>query len=274
MDSAKLATTDEIAARLVDARRERRALDAYPGPVPSSLEEGYRIQEAAIARWPDEIAGWKIGLVAPEMRARLGSDRIAGPIFARDVRHARAGETVSFPVFTGGFAAVEGEFVFRIAADAPAGKTTWTDAEALDLVAAVQIGVETAGSPMAAINDLGSTVVSSDFGNNFGVIIGPEIEDWRTRLNDIRVTTMIDGRDVGSGNASVLPGGPIAGLTFLLAHLAARGRPLRRNQLISSGAITGVHDIVAGQASIITFENAGSITCRATPALSPGLRSR
>jgi 2-keto-4-pentenoate hydratase len=266
MDSAKLATTDEIAARLVHARLERRPLEAYPGPLPSSLEEGYRIQEAAIARWPDEIAGWKIGLVAPEMRARLGSDRIAGPIFSRDVRTARAGETVTFPVFTGGFAAVEGEFVFRMAADAPANKTSWTDAEAMDLVAAVHIGVETAGSPMAAINDLGSTVVSSDFGNNFGVILGPEIDNWRTRLNDIRVTTTIDGREVGAGNASVLPGGPIAGLNFLLAHLASRARPLRKGQLISSGAITGVHDILAGQTSVITFASVGRITCKATPA--------
>jgi 2-keto-4-pentenoate hydratase len=266
MDSAKVATTDEIAARLVDARIARRPLDAYPGPMPSSLEEGYRIQEAAISRWSDEISGWKIGLVAPEMRARLGSDRIAGPIFARDVRHARAGETVNFPVFVGGFAAVEGEFVFRMAADAPAGKTTWTDAEAMDLVAAVHIGVETAGSPMAAINDLGSTVVSSDFGNNFGVILGPEIEGWRTRLNDIRVTTTIDGKTVGTGTATVLPGGPIAGLKFLLAHLATRNRPLRKGQLVSSGAITGVHDIREGQTSLIAFDGAGSITCRAVPA--------
>lgn len=266
MDSAKLATTDEIAARLVDARLARRPLDAYPGPIPATLEEGYRIQEAAIARWSDEIAGWKIGLVAPEMRPRLGADRIAGPIFARDVRKAQAGQLVSFPVFVGGFAAVEGEFVFRIGADAPPAKTAWTEAEAMDLVAAVHIGVETAGSPMAAINDLGSTVVSSDFGNNFGVILGPEIDNWRARLNDIRVTTTIDGREVGAGNANVLPGGPIAGLRFLLAHLASRGRPLLKDQLISSGAITGVHDIRAGQSSVITFEGAGSITCKAVPA--------
>lgn len=266
MDSARVATAEEIAATLVDARIARSPLDAFPGPMPSSLEEAYRTQEAAIARWRDDIAGWKIGLVAPEMRPRLGSDRIAGPIFARDVRTARAGETVNFPVFVGGFAAVEGEFVFRMSADAPAGKSDWTDAEAMDLVAAVHIGVETAGSPMRAINDLGSTVVVSDFGNNFGVILGPEIANWRERLNDIDVATAVDGQVVGTGFATGLPGGPIAGLRFLLAHLARRGRPLRKGQLISSGAVTGVHDILAGQTATITFTGCGSIVCTATPA--------
>lgn len=266
MDSAQVATTDEIATALVGARAARRALDGFPGPMPQSLEEGYRIQEASIALWPDQIAGWKIGMVTPALRHSLGAERLSGPIFTRDVRLATAGEEVAFPVFTGGFAAVEGEFIFRMAADAPAGKTGWTDEEAIALVAALHIGVETAGSPMAAINDLGSTVVSSDFGNNYGVILGPEISNWRERLDDIEVTTLIDGAIVGSGHASVLPGGPLAGLRFLLAHLAQRGRPLAKGQLVSSGAITGVHDIRAGQHARITFSGCGEITCKAVSA--------
>lgn len=265
MDRMLVATVDEIAATLTEARIARRPLDAFPGAKPASLEEGYRIQEAAIGLWPDTVAGWKIGLVAAELRARLGSERLAGPIFARDVRNADTSE-VSFPVFVGGFAAVEGEFVFRLGADAPAAKDVWTDAEAIALVEAVHIGVETAGSPMRAINDLGPTVVSSDFGNNFGVILGPEISSWKSRLNNIHVTTEIDGRVVGTGAAGVLPGGPVAGLRFLLAHLARRGRPLKRGQLVSSGALTGVHDILAGQKSRIVFEGCGEITCAAVPA--------
>ena len=153
-----------------------------------------------------------------------------------------------------------------LGADAPAGKSDWTDAEATALVGAVHIGVETAGSPMRAINDLGSTVVVSDFGNNYGVILGPEIANWRERLNDIEVTTMIDGAAVGTGFASVLPGGPIAGLRFLLSHLAARGRPLAKGQLVSSGAITGVHDIRAGQRAVISFSGCDEILCKAVAA--------
>jgi 2-keto-4-pentenoate hydratase len=266
MDSARIATTAEIATALVRARMARRALDAFPGPMPQSLADAYRIQDASIALWPDEIAGWKIGMVTPGLRQSLGAERLAGPIFSRDVRHAPAGQEIAFPVFTGGFAAVEGEFIFRMGADAPAGKTDWTNAEAIALVAALHIGVETAGSPMAAINDLGSIAVSSDFGNNYGAILGPEIDNWRARLDSIEVATLIDGAVVGTGHANVLPGGPLSGLCFLLAHLASRGRPLRKGQLVSSGAITGVHDIRAGQHARITFSGCGEITCIATVA--------
>jgi 2-keto-4-pentenoate hydratase len=266
MDSARLATTDGIAAALVAARRARRALDGFPGPMPASMADAYRIQDAGLSIWADEVAGWKIGLVGPHLREALKAERLAGPIFRKDVRIAESGVSVDFPVFAGGFAAVEGEFIFRMGADAPAGKTAWTDDEAAALVAAVHIGVETAGSPMRMINDLGPTVVGSDFGNNFGVIVGAAIDDWRARMDGVAVSTEIEGKVVGTGGAQSLPGGPLAGLRFLLAHLAERDRPLRKGQLVSSGAITGVHDIVAGQSSVITFEGCGAIACRAVPA--------
>jgi 2-keto-4-pentenoate hydratase len=168
-------------------------------------------------------------------------------------------------VFVGGFAAVEAEFLLRMGADAPATKTEWTDEEAVGLVAAVHIGVETAGSPMAFINDLGACVVASDFGNNTGLIVGPEVRDWRARLGDLAAKTEIDGRVVGEGRAMGLPGGPIAGLRFLLAHLARRGRPLKAGQFVSSGAVTGVHEIKAGEGARLSFGSDGVILCRAEP---------
>lgn len=254
----------EIAARLVSARLDGRALESFPGSQPTTLEQGYLVQEVAIHLWPDDIAGWKIGLVAPPLRERLGADRVAGPIFSRAVR--KAGGVVDFPVFEGGFAAVEAEFVFRMGRDAPAGKTNWTDDEAAALVAALHIGVETAGSPMAFINDLGPTIVASDFGNNHGLIVGSEVKDWRRRLGDLHAKTEIDGKTVGEGGAMNLPGGPMAGLRFLLAHLAERNRPLKAGQYVSSGAVTGVHDIRTGQSSRLSFGDDGEIVCRAVRA--------
>lgn len=252
----------DIAMQLVSARLDARALDAFPGPVPSLLEPAYMTQEVAIHLWPDEIVGWKIGLVAPPLRAKLGSDRVSGPIFSRSVRQAGA-EVVDFPIFDGGFAAVEAEFIFRMGRDAPADKIDWTDDEAAALVAAVHIGVETAGSPMAFINDLGPTVVASDFGNNFGLILGPEVKDWRTRLDTLTATSEVDGKVVGEGLAKNLPNGLMGALKYLLSHLAQRGRPLKAGQLVSSGAVTGVHDIREGESARLSFGGDGEILCRA-----------
>lgn len=268
----KGANPGEIAARLVSARLDARSLGEFPGDLPDTLEQGYSTQEVALHLWPDDVAGWKIGLVPPPLRPRLGAERVAGPIFGKQVRPAKGPEKgeVEFPVFNGGFAAVEAEFVFRMKADAPDGKTSWSEDEAAALVAACHIGVETAGSPMAFINELGPTVVASDFGNNAGLIVGPEISDWRRRMADIRARTSIDGKTVGEGGAGNLPNGPMAGLTFLLAHLAARGRPLQAGQYVSSGALTGVHDIREGQRAVIAFEGVGEMACRAVAAKAAG----
>src|SRR5262249_43942075 len=154
----------------VSARLDARALAAFPGEAPETLEAAYAIQDVGIHVWPDDVVGWKVGQVAQAMRAQLGSARVAGPIFSRAGLRAGDGE-IAFKVFAGGFAAVEAEYVFRMGVDAPAGKTEWAEAEAAELVAALHIGVETAGSPMAFINDLGACVVAADFGNNAGLIL-------------------------------------------------------------------------------------------------------
>jgi 2-keto-4-pentenoate hydratase len=226
----------QIARTFVDARRKASALRAFPGEPPTDLESGYAIQDQAIGLWPDVIAGWKIGRVPPAWVNRLDATRLAGPIFARLVWPARAREDIGFPVYEGGFAAVEAEFVFRMAADAPPDKVDWTAAEAAELVGALHIGVELAGSPLASINTLGPPVVVSDFGNNHGLILGPEIANWRTRDDDdLTCETFIDGQSVGQGSAASVLGGPMSSLVFLLEHTARRDRPLKAGQLVSTG---------------------------------------
>lgn len=252
----------DIARAFVAARLAARALVAYPGAVPAALAEGYAIQELAIGLWPDQIAGWKVGRVPPELQALLGDERIAGPTFLRALRTSAPGETVALPVIAGGFAAVEAEFVYRLAKDAPVGKTAWTAAEALELVGALHIGVEFAGSPLKTINDLGSTVVASDFGNNAALVVGAEIPGWRDR-SDATLTcqSFIDGALAGSGSAASVPGGPAPALAFLLGHCAARGRPLTAGQYVTTGAATGIHEISAGQTARVSFGEFGEILC-------------
>jgi 2-keto-4-pentenoate hydratase len=167
-------------------------------------------------------------------------------------------------VFRGGFAAVEAEFLLLLGADAPAGKRDWTRAEARELVSAVHVGIETAGSPLATINDLGPTAIVADFGNNAGLIVGPELRGWRTTpVERWQCETFVDDVSVGRGHAGVPPGGPFESLRFLLELCARRSRPLEAGAWVSTGAITGVHQVVAGQAARVRFEDAGDVLCRA-----------
>ncbi|MDO8295945.1 MAG: 2-keto-4-pentenoate hydratase [Caulobacter sp.] len=260
--AASTADPATIARTFVDARRAARALPAFPGAIPASLDQAYLIQDAAIGLFPDAIAGWKVGRVPPHLQARLGEERVAGPTFREALRTPRPGEAVALPVIAGGFAAVEAEFVYRLALDAPASKTDWTVAEALALVGGLHIGVEFAGSPLKAINDLGSTVVASDFGNNAALVVGPEIPGWRGRADaSMACETFIDDAPVGAGTAASTPGGPAAALAFLLGHCAARGRPLTAGQYVTTGAATGIHEITAGQTARVSFGEFGEILC-------------
>jgi 2-keto-4-pentenoate hydratase len=266
------ATARDIAGTFVAARREAKALPGFPGGAPPrDLDAGYRVQDEAITLWPDEVAGWKIGRVAPQQVAELGAERIAGPIFKKLVWRANGSGPVTFPVYENGFAAVEAEYVFRIGRDAPADKFEWTAEEAAAFVGALHVGVELAGSPLATINDLGSTVVVSDFGNNHGLILGAEISDWRAKLDaGLSCETFIEDKSVGAGSASSAADGPLDALAFLLGHLAERGRPLRNGQVVSTGAVTGVHDIAIGQHSRVSFNGAGDILCSAVKAAPNG----
>lgn len=257
----------DTARAFVEARLQARALPGFPGPIPASMAEGYAIQELALGLYPDEVVGWKVGRIPPPLQTTLGADRLAGPTFRRFLQAPSAGETVTLQVITGGFAAVEAEFVYRLAVDAPEGKIDWTPDEALALVSGLHIGVEFAGSPLKTINDLGSTVVASDFGNNAALIVGPEIPSWRERADDsLPCETWVEGERVGVGAASSIPGGPLAALAFLLGHCASRGRPLKAGMYVTTGAATGIHDILAGQSARVSFGEFGEILCIAEEA--------
>jgi 2-keto-4-pentenoate hydratase len=253
-----------IARAFVEARRSARALAAYPGAAPESLEAAYAIQDDAIALWPDRVAGWKLGRINAPHDARFGAGRLAGPIFSRNIWTA-GGTPTRFGVIDGGFAAVEAEYVLELAETAP-DRDDWTAANVAPLVGRVFTGVEIAGSPFAGINDHGPAVTASDFGNNAGLILGGEIAGWRDRLPDLVCTLTIDDALVGRGGAASIPGGPLDSLAFLLNLLHRRERKLEAGQLVSTGAATGVHQILAGQSAVADFGLDGQIDCLAVPA--------
>lgn len=254
-----------IARKFVSARLKGVALPEFPGLLPPDLASAYAVQDAAIDLWPDEVAGWKIGKIPPEHVAKLGAKSLAGPVFRNDVRYPQPGGAVGYGMYVGGFAAVEAEFMYEIGRDAPAGKMSYTVEEALDLVKRMVCGVENAGSPLATINAIGPLCVVSDFGNNNGIIVGTEIPNWRSRkLSDLVVETFVDGKSVGTGSAANVPGGPMESLRFVAELCASRGRPLKAGMFITTGAITGIHDVMPGELARVEFKDFGAIECMAS----------
>ena len=245
-----------IARRFVEARGAGDGLADYPGTVPETLSEAYLIQDAAIALYGRRIAGWKVGRIDPE---REGANRLAGPIFADQVTVAA---DAVMPIIADGFAAAEAEFMLRIGRAPHPDQRNWTVDEARASIDAVHIGVEIASSPFHGINAGGAAVTISDFGNNNGLLVGAEAQGWRD--TDIRawpVELLIDGERIGAASAATMLDGPFGAARFLFEHCAARGIALDAGQWISSGAVTGVHEVAVGQRVEARFDGRLAVTC-------------
>lgn len=251
--------TELIAEQFVRARLAGQSLPQFPGKVPTNLADAYRCQEFAIERFPDAIVGWKVARIGAAFAQQFPEERLVGPVFQRNLHSARVGQVVDVPVFEGGFAAVEAEIVLCVNEDAPANKKDWNIDDAAELVRTFHLGVEAAGSPLATLNEIGPGAVISDFGNNWGVVVGASIGEWRY-IEEIVALSFIDDGFVGRGTAFIRQGA-LGALAFALNKCAARGRPLRAGDMISTGAITGVHDIRIGQQSRHVFEGCGEIEC-------------
>lgn len=252
----------DIAEAFVKARRAGHALTEYPGRAPQGLAEAYAVQDAAIAAFGDGVSGWKVGRINPPWLAQLGTTRLTGPIFTQSVQAAADHHIPIGEIFAGGFGAAEAEFVFRIGTAPVAGQNHFTTEEAAALIDAVYCGIEIASSPFPGINDLGPLVTISDFGNNNGLLLGPGIPQWRdASLENWAVTTLIDGEPAGTGTAKAFPGGPMESVRFLIENLVSRSLPISPGLLISSGAVTGVHQVEAGQNVEARFGDFASMHC-------------
>jgi len=254
--------TTVIAKSFTEARLKAGGLPDYPGVLPTTLGEAYGIQEAAMEMWPHTLAGWKIGGIGGDYAVKLGSKKLAGPVYENQI-YKTSGALIEMPVFVEGFAAIEPEMVIFVSKDAPTDKTSWSIEEARDFVGDVHIGVEIASSPFPAINDMGPLVTISDFGNNNGLIIGQKLSNWNeTKPEDWVVETIIDGKSVGVTKTPC----PMESFRFILENTAQRGRPLKKGMAITTGAITGVHQAFSGQSSTIHCSNAQDITLKLIPA--------
>jgi 2-keto-4-pentenoate hydratase len=246
-----------IASAFVAARRTGAAITQFPGSRPQNLASAYAIQDCALSLWERDVGGWKVGRINPPNDTVLGADRLVGPAFC-DAIVMDAGEPAAFRTFHGGFAAAEAEFMLRLAPQD--GPLPATREEAMAWIDEVRIGVEIASSPYARINVDGPCVTIADHGNNAGLLLGPVVarEDW-ARLDEVDVTLAIEGVEVGRATTATMLDGPFGAAAFLIRNLVSRNIALKPGWWISSGAITGVHEVWPGSRVTAAFAGIGSV---------------
>jgi len=257
---------DAIAAQLVAARAEGRSLTGFPGAIPGSMTEAYRIQDRAIAQWPDTLAGWKIGFIPADRRSAGEPDRLIGPIWRKGFQLSDESAPIEVGIFADGFAAVEAELVIRLGQDLPAHpEGDWTAEEAAGLEQELLIGIEVASSPIPDINTLGPTVIAADFGNNNGLVLGSVLAN-QPGEPPVPLALYIDEQLIGDGSGANLPGGIHHGLATALNILVSRGQSVPAGMVFATGAITGIHPIGVGQHCRVQVQGGPSVELRTAAA--------
>lgn len=260
---------DTISERLVDARLNAELLPDFPGSLPETLEQAYAIQSASIDRWQDDVVAWKVAKLPAIDRSRFPSERLMGPVFKSTICRLETDSHALMSVYEGGFAAVEAEYALELGETIHASDKPYSDGELVDLISAVYGVAEIASSPLPMLNSIGAMAVIPDFGGNCGLVIGPKIPDWRAVTpRSLTVSVTIDHVKVGEAAPDTIERDPLQATRFLIELCSCRGIDLPKGTLISTGALTGVHDMEVSSTAKLDFGRFGSFEVRfeaATP---------
>lgn len=252
---------DAIAEKLIEARQTRTPLSTFPGTLPDTPEDAYQIQDLCIKGWNDNIVGWKVAGLKAEMHEQFNAKRQSGPVFEKNLRFVDCSEHILAPVYAGGFGAIEAEFVIKLGDVSQLPTSGLTAGDVRSVIEKVFIGIEIASSPMKDTHKYGTFSGISDFGNNAGIIVGPEVTDWQNvDLSSINVSVTVDDEVVGNATTKPELDGPLGAITYLIEHLAQRGHTIPAGTYVSSGAITGAHKTDLNIASKVTFEGYGTFS--------------
>ncbi|MBS0241513.1 MAG: hydratase [Proteobacteria bacterium] len=258
-------------AELAKARTTRAPLDALPEACrPTTAAEGYAVQKAFIAGWPDKIAGWKAGATLKAVQERFGlAEPFLGPMFAGGVMQApvvvKAEEFDLRTPAAGGKRAVsvEVEFAFRFGRDLAPKAGGYKDGEVLDAVEALVPAVEII-TPRFKAPPVGTPGQAlADCGLNGGIVLGKAETDWRgIDLPSFATKLVVDGKTAVEGTGALVLGDPRKSLVWLVNAVTGLGHTLSKGQVLTTGSMSGITPIEQGSVAVGDYGRLGQVEVR------------
>lgn len=257
-------TRAERAARLLLDAHDRKAPFALLPPefMPDSADAAYDIQNELVALKSHRcgpVAGWKIALTTPQMRAMVGvDDSIGGTLHRGQVQKSpgrvRAGDYVHL--------IVEFEVGVQLAEDLPAADAPYTRERVAQAVGAVMPALEIADDWNADYKTLAqhALLLAADNAWNEGAVLGAAVTDWqRIDLAAVHGVAKINGKVVGEGYGRDAMGHPLESVAWVANHLAQRGRGLWRGAVVITGSLVTSKFPVAGDAIRFELDSLGAV---------------
>lgn len=246
--------TDLIASLLVHARRSGQPMVVPEKTAIRSDLAAYRVQDKVYARlWPGaHPAAWKAG--GPSDKVEPTAAPIAPELVLKNPAKVSAKAL--------GMVGVEGEVAFRLAKDLPPRAKAYGDEEIAAAIAEAVVTIEVCASRIAKWKTAPGGWQLADFQNHGSLVVGSGTKDWRridfrSQPMEIRV-----GARVSKATGSHSFGDPFRLMPWIVAHCGKRSGGLRKGDIVTTGAWTGLEAARAGDEVVASFPGIGEAKLR------------
>jgi len=240
--------------RLAESR-----IDALPPEIrPSSLAEGYAIQEAMLERVGQPAIGWKIAATSAAGQKHIG---VTEPLAGRLFRDFVLAEGARRPIARNHMRVAEAEFAFKMARDLPPRGKDYDMREVCDAVAAMHLAIEVPDARYEIFDTIGAPSICADCAFHAWFVLGPEVPDWRgIDLSKQPVRAWKKSEVVAEGSGANALGDPRIALTWLANHLNSRGLALKAGEVITTGTCVKPVAIGAGDTVVADYFALGKMS--------------
>jgi len=240
--------------RLAESR-----IDALPPEIrPSSLAEGYAIQEAMLERVGQPAIGWKIAATSAAGQKHIG---VTEPLAGRLFRDFVLADGARRPIARNHMRVAEAEFAFKMAHDLPPRGKDYDMGAVCDAVAAMHLAIEVPDARYEVFDAIGAPSICADCAFHAWFVLGPDVPDWRgIDLSKQPVRAWKKNDVVAEGSGANALGDPRIALTWLANHLNSRGLALKAGEVITTGTCVKPVAIGAGDTVVADYFALGKMS--------------
>ena len=240
--------------RLAESR-----IDVLPPEIrPSSLAEGYAIQEAMLDLVGQPAIGWKIAATSAAGQKHIG---VTEPLAGRLFRDFVLADGARRPIARNHMRVAEAEFAFKMARDLPPRGTDYTLREVCGAVETMHLAIEVPDARYDVFDTIGAPSICADCAFHAWFLLGPDVPDWRgLDLSKHPVRAWKKDEVVAEGSGANALGDPRIALTWLANHLNSRGLALKAGEIITTGTCVKPVEIDAGDTVVADYLALGKMS--------------